>query len=315
MASADVVVIGSGVVGMTTALSLAEAGCSVTVLTAHRPSETTSARAGALWGPYLVSDDRVLRWSLLTLREVGSLGADAGVQFVGGYEASRIEMSPPAWLHNLPGYAVLAPERIPDGFVAGWTYSAPIFEMPVYLRYLQQRLNDLKVRTEMLTRPLRGIREAMAEADAVINCAGLGARRLVPDPEVTASWGLLVQVENPGIEPGFFSDYPEDAEPTYYIAHSDHVILGGCLLDEEPDSRQAVADMAARIRARCAAIEPRLEQARTLHQQSALRPVRSQVRLEREVHDDTVVIHNYGHGGSGVTLSWGCARDVTALLG
>jgi D-amino-acid oxidase len=47
-----------------------------------------------------------------------------------------------------------------------------------------------------------------------------------------------------------------------------------------------------------------------------LRPVRSTVRLEREeLGGGRVVIHNYGHGGAGVTLSWGCAAEVATLLG
>ncbi|HMC79917.1 MAG TPA: FAD-dependent oxidoreductase, partial [Acidimicrobiia bacterium] len=44
-----------------------------------------------------------------------------------------------------------------------------------------------------------------------------------------------------------------------------------------------------------------------------LRPFRrDSVRLERE--PGARVIHNYGHGGSGVTLSWGCAEEVSALV-
>jgi D-amino-acid oxidase len=40
-----------------------------------------------------------------------------------------------------------------------------------------------------------------------------------------------------------------------------------------------------------------------------LRPVRRQnIRLERE--PGTRIVHNYGHGGSGLTLSWGCAAEV-----
>jgi D-amino-acid oxidase len=43
-----------------------------------------------------------------------------------------------------------------------------------------------------------------------------------------------------------------------------------------------------------------------------LRPCRlGGVRLERD--PGTCIIHNYGHGGSGVTLSWGCAEEAAAL--
>jgi D-amino-acid oxidase len=50
----DVVVVGAGVTGLTTAVCLAEAGLRVTVVAAAPPAETTSSVAGAIWGPHLV---------------------------------------------------------------------------------------------------------------------------------------------------------------------------------------------------------------------------------------------------------------------
>jgi glycine/D-amino acid oxidase-like deaminating enzyme len=51
-----------------------------------------------------------------------------------------------------------------------------------------------------------------------------------------------------------------------------------------------------------------------------LRPLRpGGVRLEamplrRRDGRHRVVVHNYGHGGSGLTLHWGCALDAAALV-
>ena len=52
-----------------------------------------------------------------------------------------------------------------------------------------------------------------------------------------------------------------------------------------------------------------------------LRPGRTSLRLEREDMQlgeagghETVVVHNYGHGGSGLTLAWGCAGDVVRII-
>lgn len=37
-------------------------------------------------------------------------------------------------------------------------------------------------------------------------------------------------------------------------------------------------------------------------------------RIEREVFGDKTVVHNYGHGGSGWSLSWGCAAEAIGLV-
>ena len=64
---ADVVVVGAGVIGLTTAICLAEAGMTVLVVSAEQPRQTTSAAAGALWGPHLVGmDQRIGRWAAVT---------------------------------------------------------------------------------------------------------------------------------------------------------------------------------------------------------------------------------------------------------
>jgi D-amino-acid oxidase len=195
----------------------------------------------------------------------------------------------------------------------GWGYTAPVFDMPRYLGHLHSRLADLGVCTEILDAPLRSLDEATGFAPVIVNCTGLGARGLVPDSRLTPSWGQLVVVDNPGVT-GFFSDYPEAVEPTYYIAHPDHVILGGCIYPTAAKADEA-RTAAERIVRRCALVEPRLSGARILNIRTGFRPVRPEVRLEKTVLDGTTIVHNYGHGGSGVTLSWGCARQVQAMLG
>jgi D-amino-acid oxidase len=64
----DVVVIGSGVIGLTTAACLAEAGFSVRIRTAALPQETTSRVAGAMWGSTFAGPaDKVEGWALASL--------------------------------------------------------------------------------------------------------------------------------------------------------------------------------------------------------------------------------------------------------
>jgi D-amino-acid oxidase len=98
------------------------------------------------------------------------------------------------------------------------------------------------------------------------------------------------------------------------MPHGDHVVLGGNADDGqwslEPDL--AIADEIVR---RCARIEPRLSEARVLGYRVGLRPARATVRVESEPLGSATCVHNYGHGGTGVGLAWGCAREVAAMLG
>ena len=64
---------------------------------------------------------------------------------------------------------------------------------------------------------------------------------------------------------------------------------------------------------KCASIIPELKDAEIIEDLVGLRPGRTEVRLEKEERDGVDLIHNYGHGGSGVTLSWGCADEVVEL--
>jgi D-amino-acid oxidase len=65
---------------------------------------------------------------------------------------------------------------------------------------------------------------------------------------------------------------------------------------------------------RAVATVPELQKASVRRHRVGLRPARPAVRLETEQRDDATIVHCYGHGGSGVTLSWGCADDVLAVV-
>ena len=80
--------------------------------------------------------------------------------------------------------------------------------------------------------------------------------------------------------------------------------------------------LAERIVAGCCAIEPRLRGVKILGHRVGLRPCRPEVRLESEPLSSVfpsspprdVLWHNYGHGGAGISLSWGCAAEITAAV-
>lgn len=301
---------GAGVSGLTCALALAMTGAlTVEVWARDLPLESTSCAAAAMWAPYLASDSRLARWSEATYRWLMTCSEAEGVRQVFGREVCRTARRAPPWMRGLPGYRRCHDRELPGPYLTGWRYRAPTIEMPAYLRALLAHLGRRGV--PVRRRPVRSLAEALPEAPVVVNCTGADARQLVPDPAVTATRGQLVVVENPGIDE-FFAEHDESVDPIYFVPHGDHLVLGG---SAEPGRTDLTPDraIAAAIQRRCATIDPRLGRARVLGHRVGLRPTRPRVRLEREAVGRGHIIHNYGHGGSGVTLSWGCAGDVTAL--
>ncbi|MFF0072488.1 FAD-dependent oxidoreductase [Streptomyces sp. NPDC005494] len=302
-------VIGAGVIGLTTAVCLAEAGVDVEVVSDRRPDATTSAAAGAMWDPYLVEPaDQVDRWSRVTLSVLRELSAEtgSGVRLVEGTQQSRYPRELPSWT-TVVGARPCLPGDLRRGYVTGWRYQAPLVDMPRFLDHLLRRL--LRAGGHLRQHRYATINDSVdGAARVVVNCTGAGARSLVADPLVDAVRGQLVVVENPGIE-SFFCDDTPGAPLTYVYPHGDTVVLGGTAepgtWDLEPDQ-----EAARQILARCAAVEPLLAGARVIEHRVGLRPARPRIRLETEPYGDTAVVHNYGHGGAGLTVSWGCAREA-----
>ena len=188
MAAEDIVVVGAGVVGLSTAISLAEAGLSTRVVAAEPPSRVTSVAAGAIWGPVRCGPaDRCLGWARTGLEVLGALAGEpsAGVHQLHGREVAQAVASPPPWTSLLADLRTLAAAELPAGFSSGWSYTAPAVSMPVYLEYLLNRYAGRGGSVEYATVPSL----ASVDAPVVVNCTGIGARSLVPDEAVVPEIG------------------------------------------------------------------------------------------------------------------------------
>jgi D-amino-acid oxidase len=307
----DATVVGAGVIGLTTAIALAEAGLATNVITAAPPSATTSVAAGAIWGPVRCGPpERCYAWAKTGLDVLSALEGDpaAGVHPLSGREVSPGPATPPAWTGLLPSLRILGPDDLPEGSAAGWQYTAPGVEMPVYLEYLLRRYQDLGGTVTAGT--VASLTDV--PAPVVVNCTGIGARSLVPDEDLVPVRGQVLVVENPGISEFYLDHRIGGTDYLYLFPHGDTVILGGTAHEGAFDlaPRPEIAD---RILRDCAAAFPALHGARVITHRVGLRPCRPEVRLEAEsLPDGRVLWHNYGHGGAGVTLSWGCAAELTA---
>ena len=310
----DVLVIGAGAVGLTTAISLAEVGRSVTIRTAEPPDQTTSAAAGAVWGAVKVGPpERALEWGRTGLEVLSKLAAEpgTGVRMAAGREISRAPFEPYYWMRLLPDLRICESSELPEGFSNGWYYTAPLVTMPVYLDYLRARFERAGGTIEVS--PVDSLAGLADAAPVIVNCSGVAAASLVPDPAVRPVRGQVVIAANPGIEEFLVNRDPEPPWITYMFPHGDTILLGGT--NEEGNwDRAPDPEVAERIMAGCVAVEPRLRGAQVLGHRVGLRPWRPGVRLESEPLGGSVLWHNYGHGGAGISMAWGCAAEITRAV-
>lgn len=176
----DNVVLDAGVVGLTTAVVLAEAGLAVRIIAEEIPGVTSMA-AGAMWGPYLVEPKELVdQWSQYSLETFRGLAADSatGVRAASGIEASRSADEAPDWATALPCFQPVPRAELPSGFASGYRFTVPLIDTPTYLRYLEHRLRTAGSAIEQQTVPTL---DDAPQASTIINCTGMGAAHLASD--------------------------------------------------------------------------------------------------------------------------------------
>jgi D-amino-acid oxidase len=283
---------------------LAEGGFDVTLF-ARDVYKTASAVAGAIWYPYHVEPRvKVERWGLTTYHELAALVADrsSGVSMVEFQIVSRhMRRRFPRWSREMKR-RYLDPAEC-DPYPYGFSIEVPLIETPLYLPWLRRRLR--RAGGSVVRRTVGGLEELTGDFSAVVNCAGLGARKLCDDKLLRSGRGIVVKTDNPG---DLRTMVCPEGKLTYIVPRRSDVVLGGT--DDRSEERIIPSGLASAIHARCTEVENRLPA--EFEPDVGFRPLRREVRLERE--RGTRIIHNYGHGGAGFTLSWGCARDVLRLV-
>ncbi|MFL6539019.1 MAG: FAD-dependent oxidoreductase [Chthoniobacterales bacterium] len=303
-------VIGAGVSGLTCGVLLAEAGFRSAIFADEIGQRTTSAAAAAVWYPYDAEPAAaVIAWSLTTFERLRSLAADpaSGVSMIALRQFARISNPPiPEWALPLGAVPVSAAET-PPGFTTGFVIQVPLSDTTIYLDYLTKRFTSAG--GEIRERRLERLEDAPPDCDVIINCAGLGARTLVPDPEMESHRGQVALVAKLAIDCAIVSD---DAPLMYAIPRANDCVFGGT--NEISESREPDPAQTTAIVSECARVL-RIAAPPVVAERVGLRPFRKTgVRVEAEHWaDGRTVIHNYGHGGSGFTLSWGCAEKVLDL--
>jgi len=310
----NLIIIGCGVSGLSCGIRLLESGYGVQIWARDLPPHTTSNVATAVWYPYKAYPKELVgRWAATAYAEFVRLAQspETGVTVRGCIEIFPAPVPDPWWRDTLPGFRRAPTAELPQGYQDGYLIEVPVIEMPIYLGYLMRRFEMLGGRIEV--RALASPADALAECDVVVNCAGLGARELVGDDSLFAIRGQVVRVAQVGLERCLLDEHGPRGL-AYIVPRSRDIILGGTA-DEFDENLTPDMDTAQAIVERCTALEPRLRDAAILEHRVGLRPGRPAVRLEAErPAPGKLLAHNYGHGGAGVTLSWGCAGEIVQIL-
>lgn len=321
-----ITILGCGISGLSCGVKLQDAGFSgIRILSRTLPPHTTSDVAGGLWFPYKAEPiHRILGWSKVTFQEMMRLRgvSDAGITMTRFFQLLPHEASGDAWWSSaVEVYRPLTESDIlsefphlPKGqFTSGFYAEVPIAEPHKHLPYLMKRFQERGGRIEV--GEIERFEDIAGSNRLIVNCTGLEAKKLVGDAALFPIRGQIIVAKNTGISRSITiesaSEHSEYA--TYTIARSEDVIMGGVAMTGNWETSIDEATVSGII-ARCAHVEPELSAPIILQHKAGLRPGRTEIRLEMEyLSASCAVIHNYGHGGSGYTVNWGCAEEVAAL--
>lgn len=309
-----VLVLGAGVSGLSSGILLLQKGYEVVIWAKDLPPNTTSNKAAALWYPYhCFPKEKAARWAKNTLdylKDYLIFDKKSGCVTRKITEVFEKKVGVPWWRDAVPNYSKTPKNQLRSTYVDGHTIEGILMDTTLYMNYVLSKFRELG--GVIMQKEIRDIHEALNRYDTVVNCTGLGSRELFNDRQVYPSRAQMVK-----IEPNGFSEAIADNEGSnslgVIIPRLNDIVLGGT--DQENNWNLNVdPEDTKKILEKCANIHPAFKNVKIIEEYVGLRPCRKSVRLESEDFSGKTVIHNYGHGGAGFTLSWGCAQDVVELV-
>lgn len=310
----SVLVIGAGVSGFSTGILLLKNGYDVVMWSKDLPENTTSAIAAAFWYPYLCEPkEKVVAWSKFTREylEQNVMGdPTAGCEARNMYEFFDKPMGTPWWKDAVELWRHAEKSEIPDGYVDGYCSPMILLDTTFYLPWIFAQFKELG--GKFIQRTVRDLDKDTTGHNVVVNCTGLGAAELCNDKELYPVRGQVVVVRPNGTH-DIRADDEAHNNLAYIIPRHNDIILGGTAQKDNWDLEIDPADTREILR-KAALLNPKFKSVEIIAQKVGLRPGRGSVRVEKEDLRGRIIIHNYGHGGAGYTISWGCANEVVSLI-
>lgn len=242
-----VAVIGAGVMGLTTARLVQEAGFPVTLYAAGLPPDTTSNIAGGQWSPFghYRESDVTPAWRAQFAAALAyswrrfqiMVGEDYGVRWLTTY--TEDSGGPPSLLDAYhPGSRRLGPAEHPFPVAELLSFETMYVETS---RFLRQLMRDIELAGgRFAVRRFASPAEIAALPERLVfNCTGLGARALFGDTELHPVRGqLAILLPQPEVR------YAFTGQAGYMFPRPDGIILGGTFERDEWSTAPDPADIA-----------------------------------------------------------------------
>ncbi|KAK1227360.1 hypothetical protein PQX77_009644 [Marasmius sp. AFHP31] len=370
--SHHILVVGGGVIGLTTAWSLLDQGYKVTILSKEwasygKEQRIASQIAGALWeyppavcGQHTdkISLQHSKKWCMVAYHVWNALSQDPR------YKESGVRMMPSNFYFPDPiegdDFQTEKMNEIAASGVVGFTKGAhlikefnvdpvhggvdaygimaPVIDTDAAMKWLMGlvQAKGATLVTEAIKGDLLNQEDALRNrfgAEVIINCTGIASAETAGDDSCYPIRGGLIRVINDGVsmpkvEAGLTisADVARQNEIVFIVPRSDNtLILGGFTEPNEYDLDLTLeSPVIKRMKERCEAFLPQLKNAKIdpdYPVAQGLRPFRQRnIRVERELRQlvpgskPSRIVHSYGHGGAGWSLSFGCASDVLGLV-
>ncbi|KIJ60927.1 hypothetical protein HYDPIDRAFT_97707 [Hydnomerulius pinastri MD-312] len=246
---------------------------------------------------------------------------------------------------RIPGFrydpALIEEHCIPPeaNVIDAYQHEAPVIDTDAYLVWLKELVTDKGAILETLEAPIEGdlfdqeyslLRQY--HADAILNATGLGANELAGDPTVYPVRGSLLRVKNDGrcfpkiteVLAVSNTDLNKSDDIVFIVPRNENTLLLGGSVEPHKWSLALTQEskIAKEMRERCENFVPALRNAEPdeVPFVQGLRPFRqgsSRIEADGRIHGDgrsSRIVHAYGHGGSGFTLSFGSALLTFKLL-
>lgn len=223
------------------------------------------------------------------------------------------------------------------GAVDAYEHLAPIIDTDQCMAWLMNLVQSKGA--NLVTETIYGDLYAQEElllarfcASAIVNATGLACSSTASDNTAYPLRGALLRLINDGRDfpkvdtaMAIAADTAHDGEIVFLVPRNDNILLLGGIAQKGEAELDLTLDspVIKRMRARCEKFLPSLKNARLDDEYplaQGLRPCRTRnVRCEREartrgLRGQSKIVHSYGHGGAGWSLSFGCAEDVATMV-